>query len=223
MTSQPFQLPIAVDLAAVFLMALTGATCALRRGFDIIGLLVLALVTGIGGALIRDGVFLNVGVSPVLSDQRYLVAVALASLAGILFGDKAVVSERLILWVDAAALGAYAVVGADRSMDMGLAAAPAILVGVVNACGGGILRDLFVGDQPIVFKPGQFYALAALIGCLVYVPLRRYTNIDPLLLAAVAIGITFGLRVLAIALNWHTAPLGEKGLLPKIKRPRRRR
>ena len=213
MDAQPFQLPLFVDLAAVFLMAITGAIEAIRREFDLIGLFVLSLATGVGGALIRDGVFLQNGISPVLLDDRYLLTVAVAAVAGLIFGTRAVLSTRLIAWVDALALGAYAVVGVEKTLALGLGFVPAVVVGVVNACGGGVLRDIFIGERPMVFKPGQFYAFAALVGCLIYVPLRTHTQLPPLAVALGAIAVTFGLRVLAITLNWSTVPVGEKGIL----------
>ena len=218
MDAQPFQLPIFLDLAAVFLMALTGVIEAIRRQYDIIGLCVLALATGVGGALIRDGIFLQNGIPAVLLDDRYLMGVAAAAVLGLTFGTRAVISERLIALVDALALGAYAVVGVEKTLALGLGFVPAVLVGVVNACGGGVLRDLFIGEKPMVFKPGQFYAFAALIGCILYVPLRRHTDFPPLAVALVAIAVTFGLRVLAITLNWSTAPVGEKGILRRRRR-----
>lgn len=218
MDAHSFQLPIFLDLAAVFLMALTGVIEAIRREYDIIGLCVLALATGVGSALIRDGIFLQNGIPAVLLDDRYLLAVAVAAILGLAFGTKAVISERLIALVDALALGAYAVVGVEKTLALGLGIVPAVLVGVVNACGGGVLRDLFTGEKPMVFKPGQFYALAALIGCILYVPLRRHTDYPPLLVALAAIAVTFGLRVLSINLNWSTAPVGEKGLLRRRRR-----
>lgn len=216
---QPFQLPIFIDLAAVFLMGLTGVIEAIRREFDLIGMCVLTLATGVGGALIRDGVFLQTGISPVLLDDRYLLAVAAAVVVGLAFGTRAVVSRRLIEVVDALALGAYAVVGVDKSLALGFGIAPAVLVGIVNACGGGVLRDMFTGEQPMVFRPGQFYAFAALIGCLIYVPLRKHTDLPALLIALAAIAVTFGLRMLSLSRNWSTHPVGERGFL---RRPGRR-
>lgn len=220
MDAHTFQLPAALDLAAVFLMAITGVIEAIRRRFDLIGLCVLALATGVGGAILRDGVFLQAGIPAVLADDRYLLAVAAACLLGLAFGTRAQVSVRLIAWVDALALGAYAVVGAEKTLAQGLGIVPAVLVGVVNACGGGVLRDIFTGEPPMVFRPGQFYAFAALIGCLAYVPLRKHTDIPPLILALAAVALTFGLRLLAIWLNWSTVPVGEKGFLRRRVPPR---
>ena len=125
--------------------------------------------------------------------------------------------------MDAAALGAYAVVGVEKSLTLGLGLAPAMLVGVVNACGGGVLRDMFVGHRPMVFRPGQFYAMAALAGCLIYAPLRLHAGTHALATALVAMVITFGLRVLAITRDWQTPALPEKGLIPKLKRGRGRK
>ena len=70
-----FYLPAAFDLGAVFFFALTGALAAMRRGYDVVGLVALAFVTGLGGALIRDGLFLHQGPPAMTKDWRYLAAV----------------------------------------------------------------------------------------------------------------------------------------------------
>ncbi len=214
-----FELPLYLDLFAVFLMAATGAIEAIRREFDLVGLLGLSLATGVGGALMRDGIFLQAGVPAVVRNHDYLYVVAAAALACTVFGRRAVLSQRLVALVDAAALGAYAVVGMEKSLAFGLDFAPAVLVGTVNACGGGLLRDVLTREEPLVFKPGQFYALAALIGCLTYPFLRQSLALPPLVAALITIGVTFLLRVLAITRNWRTAPVRDTGLFRC--RPRR--
>ena len=209
---QTFALPIYLDLFAVFLMAATGAIEAIRREFDLVGLLGLSFATGVGGALIRDGIFLQAGVPAVVRNPDYLYAVAGAAAACLLFGRRALLSERLVALVDAAALGAYAVVGMEKSLAFGLDFAAAVLVGTVNACGGGLLRDVLMREEPMVFRPGQFYALAALLGCLTYPFLRQSLDQPPLVAALGTIVFTFGLRVLAITRNWRTAPVRDTGL-----------
>ncbi|MEL7640662.1 MAG: TRIC cation channel family protein [Solidesulfovibrio sp.] len=216
---QAFQLPLFLDLFAVFLMAATGAIEAIRREFDLVGLLGLSLATGVGGALIRDGIFLQAGVPAVVRNQDYLLAVAGAAAACLIFGRRAVLSEKLVAVVDAAALGAYAVVGMEKSLAFGLDFAPAVLVGTVNACGGGILRDVLTREAPLVFRPGQFYAFAALIGCLAYPLLRQSDALPPLAAALGAIGVTFLLRMLAITRNWRTAPVRDTGLFGSTRQP----
>ena len=216
---QGFELPIYLDLFAVFLMAATGAIEAIRREFDLVGLLGLSLATGLGGALIRDGIFLQSGVPAVVRNPEYLYAVAGAALACLVFGRRALLSERLVALVDAAALGAYAVVGMEKSLAFGLDFAPAVLVGTVNACGGGILRDVLMREEPMVFRPGQFYGLAALLGCLTYPFLRQTFGLPPLTSAFVTIAFTFLLRVLAITRNWRTVPVRDHGLFRRRNPP----
>lgn len=210
--TQGFTLPLYLDLFAVFLMAATGAIEAIRREFDLVGLLGLSLATGLGGALIRDGIFLQDGPPAVVQNHAYLYAVALAAVACLVFGRRALLSERFVAVVDAAALGAYAVVGMEKSLAFGLDFAPAVLVGVINACGGGMLRDVLMRVEPMVFRPGQFYGLAALIGCLTYPLMRQTVAAPPIIAAGITIGVTFLLRMLAITRNWRTTPVRETGL-----------
>ena len=81
----PFQLPLALDLAATLVFAATGALAARSKGFDVVGVAVLGLVTGLGGALLRDGLFLQAGPPIVIRDGRYLAAVLAGTVAGAWF------------------------------------------------------------------------------------------------------------------------------------------
>lgn len=202
-----FVLPIGFDLAATFLFALTGAWAAIRRDYDFVGVAALALVVGVGGGLIRDGVFLQQGAPAAVQDVRYLWAVLVATAVGVLLHPLAGRFDRFIAVVDAAGLGAYAVVGMQKSLSAGLSPAAAVLVGVVNAVGGGLIRDVLVREEPLFFKPGQFYALAALAGCVIFLLLVRVWGLPFELAAWGAIGATFLFRMLAIELNWRTGPV----------------
>jgi uncharacterized membrane protein YeiH len=109
--------------------------------------------------------------------------------------------------VDALGLGIYAVVGAQKSLERGLPIAAAILVGAVNAAGGGLLRDVLTREVPLLFKPGQFYALTAVAGSVVFVALVLSERVEIQRAAILAIGVTFVLRVLAIRFDWRSRPL----------------
>jgi uncharacterized membrane protein YeiH len=204
----PFLLPIEFDLAATFLMALTGVWVASRRGYDLVGAFILAFVTGVGGGLMRDAVFIK-QIPLVMEDARYLWAVVAAVVAGILSHRLAERFERSIAYVDALALGVYGVVGANKAMIAGIAPLPALLVGIFNAVGGGLLRDVLVREEPLVFKPGQLYVLAALAGCVAFVVLSYYYGVDTNHSAWIAIAVTVALRLLAIRFNWATRSLRE--------------
>ena len=202
-----FILPIYIDLAAVFLFGVTGGLAALKRGYDVIGLCALTFVTAVGGALIRDGIFISEGPPAVVTDSRYILVVLLAALVAFLFREKVVRYNKVIAWFDALGLGAYAVVGMQKSFLAGLGAPGAVLVGVINAAGGGLLRDVLVREEPLLFKPGQFYVLAAFAGCVLFALLVRQYNIDATAAALISIGFTFVLRLLAIQFNWKSSPL----------------
>jgi uncharacterized membrane protein YeiH len=202
-----FLLPIWFDLAAVFLFALTGVWAATKRGYDVVGAFVLAFVTGVGGGLLRDAIFL--GEMPVvMKDARFLYAVLAALVVGALAQRLAERFELLIAYVDAAAIGVYAVYGANKSLVAGVPAEAAVLVGLCNAVGGGLLRDVVVRDEPLLLKPGQLYFLATLVGCTCFVVMSDRYGIDVELAAWTAIVVTVLLRAAAIRFNWRTSALG---------------
>lgn len=206
MTSTSF-LPIEFELAATFLMALTGVWAASKRGYDIVGAFTLAFVSGVGGGLLRDSIFLAQPPA-VMQNPFYLFAVLAAVAVGVLFHRLAHRFERLVAYVDAMALAVYAVVGADKALAAGTAPVAAVLIGMTNAVGGGLLRDIFVREEPLLFKPGQFYVLAALGGCLLFVGLGYY-GLPVEQAAATGICATLLLRLLAIRFNWKTFPVTE--------------
>ena len=204
---EQFHLPIIFDLAATFAFGITGALAALRRGYDFIGLFVLAFASGVGGGLLRDGLFIQQGPPALTTDSRYIVAFLAASVIGLLFRHWINRLTKVIALIDALGLGAYAVVGIEKSISAGLSMPAAVLVGVINAVGGGLLRDLLVRDEPLLLKPGQFYTLAALGGCLLFVFLTMNVGMPAPRAALITIACTFVVRVLAITFNWRTKPL----------------
>jgi uncharacterized membrane protein YeiH len=207
-----FALPVLFDLGATFAFALSGALAAIKRHYDIVGVLALALVTGLGGGLIRDGLFLDLGPTPLLTNPHYLEAVLLAAVCGVVFGARIHRFARLIAIVDALGLGAYAAFGVQKSLLAGLAPPAAVLVGVVNAVGGGVLRDLLCREEPLVFKPGQFYFLIALGGAVVFLFATATLGWSANRAAVATVALTFVFRALTITFNWRTAPVSSGSL-----------
>lgn len=202
-----FDLPIYIDLAATFLFAVTGALAALKRGYDWIGLLALAFATAVGGGLLRDGIFISQGPPVVTKDSRYVLVIVAGAGIGFLLREYVIRFNKVIAWLDALGLGAYAVVGIQKALGADLSVAAAILVGVVNAVGGGLLRDVLVREEPLFFKPGQFYVLAVLLGCVLFVTLALELRMEAMPAALITIAATFLFRVLAIHFNWKTSPV----------------
>ena len=212
MNTEELQLPVMFNVGAVFFFALTGALAARRLGYDIVGVFVLAFATGLGGGLIRDSFLRGSGPVLALTDPRMMMAVLLATLFGLFHLSVRLGNfNRLVAVLDAIGLGAFAVVGTNKALKADLHWLAAVFVGVVNAVGGGLLRDLLTRTEPLMLKPGQFYALAALFGACIYAALTLQLRVPIVQAAIVATLATVVLRLLTIAFNWKTKPV--EGLL----------
>jgi len=203
-TIQSVGLPIGVDLGATVLFSITGAMVAIRRHYDFVGVFVLALACGLGGGLLRDGLFIQNGPPAAARDGSYMIAVFAGCVLAILFHKQVKRLSTPFLIFDALGTGAYGVVGASKAIDAGLAIPACIVVGVVNAVGGGLIRDVLVREEPLMLKPGQFYAIASLLGVGGYALLSRFSQVPLVVSAITAIAITFVLRLLAIFFDWKT-------------------
>jgi uncharacterized membrane protein YeiH len=199
-----FELPIGFELAAVFLFAMTGALLAIEERYDFVGVFVLALLSAVGGGLVRDGFFLPQGLPLVLKDERYLYAVVLAASLCLVFGTHLNRFRQVFLLVDALGLGIYAVVGTERALDFGLKALPAAFVGLASAVGGGVLRDVLTRKETLLFKPGEFYVFAAAVGLAVFLGLRQWTQLPAQDAALWSIATTFLIRLASVSFKWQT-------------------
>jgi uncharacterized membrane protein YeiH len=205
MNPEEFELPIAFNVAAVFFFALTGALEARRMRYDIVGVFALAFATGLGGGVIRDALLRGSGPVVALTDPRFMLAVLLASGCGLLrVSTRFQHFHRVVALLDAIGLGAFAVVGTNKALRLEVHWLAAVFVGVLNAVGGGLLRDLLTRTEPLMLKPGQFYALAALFGACVYAGMRLGWHQPAIIAAIVATLATVVLRTLAILFNWKT-------------------
>jgi uncharacterized membrane protein YeiH len=200
-------LPISIDLGATVLFSITGAMVAIRRHYDPIGLFVLALACGLGGGLLRDGLFIQAGPPVAMRHPGYIIAVVTGCVLAILFTTHVERLSKPFLILDALGLAAYGVVGASKAFESGLAIPACIFVGVVNAVGSGLIRDVLVREEPLLFKPGQFYVIASVLGVAGFT-LLAFTFQAPLLPSAIsAMAITFVFRLLAIIFDWQTKPV----------------
>jgi uncharacterized membrane protein YeiH len=157
----------------------------------------------------RDGLFLQQGPPALVATPWYIALALLGALCVFLFGRRFYHSARFTLVIgiaDALSLGAFAVVGMQKASALGLSTLGVILVGLVNAVGGGVLRDVLVGREPLIFKPGTLNVIAALAGCGVYVALRAWTSLEEVVAALATIALTFVLRAISLRFNIHTTP-----------------
>src|SRR5580698_3818561 len=151
MPPEAISLPHYIDFGATFLFAVTGAMVAIRRHYDWVGAFVLALCCGLGGGLLRDGLFINDGAPAAMRHPGYWWAVIAGCVAAGLFHQHVGKLDRLLLYLDALGLAAYGVVGTAKATAAGLSVPAAIFVGVVNAVGGGVIRDVLTNTESLLF------------------------------------------------------------------------
>jgi uncharacterized membrane protein YeiH len=139
-----------------------------------------------------------------MRDGSYIFAVIAGCVMAILFFKHVERMSKPFLVLDALGTGAYGVVGASKAFEAGLAIPACVFVGVVNAVGSGLIRDILVREEPLMLKPGQFYVVASLFGVSAFALLAACFR-WPLISSAVAgISITFIIRCLAIFFDWKT-------------------
>jgi uncharacterized membrane protein YeiH len=191
-----------LEVIGIFAFATSGALLAVRRGFDIVGILTLAILTSVGGGVLRD---LCIGDTPPAAFVEWPFYVAPLAASGITFLFHPTLERltRAILVLDAAGLGLFCLAGTVKALDYGLDPLPAAALGVTTGVGGGLLRDVVARETPVLMHADStLYAVPAAAGCLVIAlawELDRYT---PALGTAAATGIVV-VRLLALRRGWR--------------------
>lgn len=208
--NQPqFEVPFLLDYVAVFLWAISGAIVAMHKRYDFAGVLVVALLASTGGSLIRDGIFLQ-QTPPVLSNPWYIPLIVAATVVVSLFRQRIVemtLVDRLIDVIDGIGVPAFAVVGLQLSLQQGIPLPGVVMVGVANGVGGGILRDLLVGDTPTALQPGTIFVSGVILICILFLVLTYGFGVSKELAAWGMIVLFFTIRMLSIRYNWRTRPV----------------
>ncbi|AEE46427.1 trimeric intracellular cation channel family protein [Cellulomonas fimi] len=185
-----------LEILGVYVSAMSGALAAVRKQFDVFGILVLGWATGLGGGMLRD--VLIGAVPPVgISDWRLIVTAVAGGLTMYFFHPRLERARRAIVMLDAGALAIFTVVGTIKGLELGTTATAAVVVGVMTGVGGGVLRDLLTGEVPVVLHHRQLYAVPALLGSSLVVLLWWWDRLDPWTVAA-SVLLVFALRVAAL-------------------------
>jgi len=195
-----------LDYLGTIAFAVTGASKAISHKADIFGIIVLATVVGVGGGVTRDMLFGRFPSS--FSDPIY---VALTVITGIvMFFLFAKIKKQMNVWLvfDAVGLGVFSILGSSIAYQIvGLNFIPMLFGGMITAIGGGILRDVFVREIPIVFIK-EVYAIASIIGIIIFYVTLSF-DVEIHLASIIGIVTVTGIRLLAMKYNWN---------LPKVQK-----
>ncbi|MDP3780146.1 MAG: trimeric intracellular cation channel family protein [Nitrosopumilaceae archaeon] len=195
-----------LDLFGTMAFAVTGAFKAIEHKADIVGIIILATITGVAGGTIRD---IIMGQFPPnsISDPAYVIITVSSGVAIFFLYTRLQKHWNLFLKFDAIGLGVFTIIGATFAYNVfGLNFLAIALYGMLTAVGGGILRDVFVNEIPIVFVK-ELYASASFVGIIVFYFTLTF-NGELYLATILGIVVTTSLRLVAMKYNWN---------LPKVK------
>ncbi len=217
-------LPAWLDLASVAVGGISGALVAKQRNLDPIGYVGLSMLCGLGGGLIRD-MAMQAGGTYMIDNPYAIPACVIIGLLIFLFPRPFLQVPGFIEWVDILSVGLFALSGTDKAIVHGLLPVSAILMGTLTGVGGGMLRDVFLGDVPRIFKPSNYYAVCALAGSAAYYALVAWVGIDKYVSAVVLMLVTVGLRRWSLSHDATTPAADEfrADAREKVRELRRRR
>lgn len=212
--TQVLTVPWSIDYFSVIVGVLTGALFACDRKLDIIGTVVLGLVTGYGGGIIRDVLMQDYGVYFTSHPDLILICIAICMFV-FYFRGLFRHLDATVFFADSLSVGLFALAGASKAFACGEGFVISVILGAITAVGGGAARDICVGETPGIFQQSNFYAVAGLGGSFAFVALA-YANC-PLPIAGVAcVFCVVFLRYWSVYFDWKTRD--EADLTPHVAR-----
>jgi len=191
-----------LELLGILAFATSGALLAIRCGFDVVGIVVLAETTALGGGVLRDVI---IGATPpaAFREVLYLVIPVAAAVATFFFHPQITRLGTAVLVFDAGGLGLYTVTGTLKALDADLGVFQAAILGVTTAVGGGVLRDVLARQTPELFKVDTvLYAVPAALGAIIVAV--AYSMASPTAVLAVAAAFFIvAFRLVALWRGWH--------------------
>jgi uncharacterized membrane protein YeiH len=188
-----------VDLAGVLGNATLGGIAARSAKLDLVGFVCLAILSGLGGGMIRD-TLLQRGTPVALTDPYYLILAVTGAAIAFVVHIRGRWTHRVLTLIDALAVGCWAAVGAQKALEADLGWLPAVMLGVITAVGGGMVRDVFLLRVPSIFGGNTLYATSAVLASVVMVIFSELGL--PAIGSAAALLSGAGLSLLARRYRW---------------------
>jgi uncharacterized membrane protein YeiH len=194
----PIQFSEIIDVLGTLAFAISGAAMAAQKKLDILGVLVLAFVTAIGGGTLRD---VLMGDLPVawMRNETAIVVIVLGALATFFFERLPKHLSKPLFLFDSLGLGFFTVVGIEKALAHDFSAGMAVTLGTITACFGGVIRDVLLNQVPLIFRR-EIYASACIAGGVVYVLLTGF-QLPEKPVQITCLGAVVLIRILAVRYN----------------------
>jgi len=188
-----------LDIIGTLVFAISGIMTAIDSDFDVVGASIIGMVTAVGGGTLRD---MLIGQTPVgwMTDLNYLWTILAALLLSYLFKNGISKLRKSMFFFDTIGIGLFTILGLQKTLSVGLEPPIAILMGIVSAVFGGIIRDVLTNKVPLIFRR-EIYASACLAGGLVFLVLQQFSNIPTLNMGLSMVTVVI-IRYLSVRNNW---------------------
>ncbi len=184
------------ELIGISVFSITGALAAQGKRMDILGVVVLAIVTALGGGTIRD-ITLNAYPIGWVINNVYLWTAIVSAVSAFLVCRYFLYPRRTMLVLDAAGLALFAILGAEKAMSMGVGPVIVVMMACITGCAGGMIRDILTREIPLILhREGELYATCAILGAIFYVVFHGL--VEDRLLAIASMLIIFVTRMAAV-------------------------
>lgn len=187
-----------LEFIGVAVFAISGALTAGRKSLDLLGVVVIATVTAVGGGTVRD---LLLDRHPVfwIAEPNYLYVILVSSLLTVPFTRRFQPPDRTLLLADAMGLALFTISGAQIAERAGLTGIGVVIMGTLTGVAGGVVRDVLCAEIPVVLRPGRMYATASIAGIGIYLFIQSFASAA--LAALLGMGCVAAIRVAAIFWN----------------------
>lgn len=188
-----------LDIIGTMAFATSGALTAMSKKLDLFGVLIVAVVTAVGGGTLRD---VMIGSTPVfwMGDLNYVYAITIAFVLAVVFRGRFDKYRTSLLLFDTIGFGVFTLIGLAKGLAIGLHPVICVALGMITACFGGVIRDILCNDIPVIFQR-EIYATICLLGGAVFFALR-YFNLPTDVLYLVTSLVMIAVRLLAIRYKW---------------------
>ena len=195
-----------LDLIGTFVFAISGLRLAAKKEMDLFGATVVAFVTAVGGGTARD---ILIGSTPVswMQDIAYPIAILAALPFTLVFKKYIVNLKRTFFIFDTIGIALFTISGMQKGLMFDLHPSLAMVMGMVSATVGGVIRDILCNEIPLIFRK-EIYATACLLGALVYYLLDAYSSLNSNYSYLITVSVIISIRILSIKFHWS---------LPKMK------
>ena len=189
-----------LDLFGTSIFAISGVITAINKKFDMVGALVIGFVTAVGGGTIRD---IMIGRLPVgwLHDRNYIFAILIGYMIVYTFSKRILKLKRSMFLFDTIGIGLFTILGYKAASQYNLRVETCIIMGVISACFGGVIRDVLTNEIPLIFRK-EIYATACVAGGIVYAVMMKFSGIEENLNIIMSIAVVILIRYLSIRYGW---------------------